>query len=105
MIIIRIKKKGIELIQGTLLILIFIITLAICGNIERHYTMEATITGIENEMIIFEDKQGHIWRWIEYEEELTEGQKVKITFFDKGTENNRKDDEIIKYKILDNTID
>lgn len=99
---IKIKKASVELMQIILVIIIFISTLIFCCNTERHYTINATITGIEKEMIIFEDKQGYIWRWINYNEDLTEGQSVKLTFFDKGTENDRTDDEIIKFKVVNN---
>ena len=100
MYIIRIKKAGINFIKGLFVIILLIMMFTFCNKIERHYTMEATITGVENEMIILEDKQGHIWRWINYKRDLKEGQKVKLIFFDKGTEEIRKDDEIIKFKRL-----
>ena len=99
MIIIRIKRKGIELLKLVFVIVLFVIALSICGHTESHYTMKGTVTGREREMIIVEDKQGHIWRYIDYSDRLKEGQRVSISFYNKGTEDDRTDDEIIKIRV------
>jgi len=100
MIIIRIKRKGIELFQGIALVTFLLIVLAFCGRIERYYSINAEVSKVENKVVTFEDKTGHLWQYIDYDNELTRGQKVKLSFYDNCTMNDRTDDEITKVKVL-----
>ncbi len=94
------KKKGIEFLQGIVVIVLFIIVLAFCGHLERHYSIDAEVYKVENRIVTFKDKTENLWQYVDYNNEFIKGQKVKLSFYDNCTTNNRIDDEITKVKIL-----
>ncbi len=97
----RIYRERVKLfLQGILFIVLFIVVLAFCSYFERHYSIDAQVYRVENNIVTFEDKLGELWEYEDYEEELTEGQSVKLTFYDNGTDRTRTDDEITKIKIV-----
>lgn len=97
----RIYREKVKLfLQGILFIILFIVVLAFCSHFERHYSIDAQVYKVENNIVIFEDKLGELWEYEDYEEEVTEGQSVKLTFYDNGTDRTRLDDEITKIKIV-----
>jgi len=97
----RVNKNIVTIFQMIIVSIIFVASLAICSYVESHYSIEGTVYQVEDNIVTFEDKTGNLWDAIT-DEDLTEGQEVKICFYSNHTDNTRFDDELINYKIIDN---
>lgn len=73
--------------------------LCIVGNYETHYTTDGVIKATSANKILVEDKSGNEW-YFEGDGYMM-GDNVRLTFFTNGTDRNRKDDELIKVKVID----
>ncbi len=73
-------------------IILTILAIGRLGYLETHYTREATVINVEDELIIVEDEQGFIW---DFEGTgFTTGDKVKMTMDNNLTDTNIEDDII-----------
>ena len=89
------KRKMIEAIECIMLIVaVFILAPGFAGYIDTHYKMDCVVTRVESDGIEVEDPTGNLWFF--YGDGFTEGENVRVTFFDNATSNNRFDDEIQK---------
>ena len=77
-----------------------IIALSIVGTYETHYTMNGVVVASIGDEILVEDNTGNQWTFTG--DGYIMGDKVRLTFFTNGTDSNRKDDEIVKVKVIDN---
>lgn len=72
-----------------------VVSLLLIVNVNQ-YSLEATVTERENNnIVIFEDTTGNLWAYEDIEHSYSIGDKVQLTWNDKGTEM-KTDDEIIK---------
>lgn len=102
------RKKGVRTIRyksneiiGTVLLAISIfIVFAVCSKIEMTYTRKAVVTEINNTLVTFTDECGYNWQ--ADLERLEIGDRVKLIMDNNTTNNNIKDDKIIKIKIINN---
>ena len=94
-----------ERFQGFLLIVVFVFILAICGRIENNYSIKATVKKVENGVVLFEDVAGYLWEVDRPEEEVSRGDEVRIRFFNNCTDNEREDDKILSFKVINRKID
>lgn len=93
-------KKYSEIIIGiVVLLLVFIVLPGIVGNYEHHYTIDAEVVKISDDLIVAEDNRGYLWQFCGNGYEV--GQKVKMTMFTNYTHDTIFDDEIEKVKIRD----
>lgn len=83
-----------------ILSIIIVITLFILvGYDERHDTVECTVVSVTETVVTVEAPNGH-----QYDYYLTVpviGEKVKVTFDNKGTETDPYDDEIVRVTSVD----
>lgn len=93
-------EEILEIIFGVIIFgILFIVLPGIGGYIETHYTREAKVVSIENEIIVVEDKIGMLW---EFEGDSFEiNDDVKMKMFNNYTDETIKDDEIISIKRVD----
>lgn len=93
-----IKKHFINFLLALLVLLLFYIPMGICGYIECHYTIKATVKGVYDTKIKVEDQRGHEWYFEGDGYEI--GDKLKLKMFNGYTDNTLDDDEIINAKII-----
>lgn len=78
-----------------ILVIISIITLSILvAYDERHSTVECTVVQVTETTVTVEAPNGHLYDY--YLTVPMIGEKVKVTFDNRGTETNPYDDEIVK---------
>ena len=94
-----------EKFQGFLLVVVFVFVLALCGRVENNYSIKATVKDVNNGIVLFEDEAGYLWEVDRPEERVSKGDEVKIKFFNNCTDNEREDDEILSFKIINRKID
>lgn len=92
-----------EVVVFTIVFFAIVWFLSIGDTIDHNYTMWCNVYEVNGDEVLFIDDTGNIWaiendRGIEY----TEGERVKIYFFDNYT-TDRKDDEITKVKKIAKT--
>lgn len=88
-----------KIIMSLAIIFVFA-SIVFCGYIENHYTREATVCKIENNIITFTDPQGNFWEWEEEKEnDFIMGQKVKLYMSTNYTIDTIEDDIIKKVSI------
>lgn len=92
-------RKVLEFVKTTIIVLVFCVVIpGICGNIETHYTREATVVAIQGNKVIVEDTRGNEWSF--YGGGFVEGDKVKMRMFTNYTDSNIYDDEIKDVKLV-----
>lgn len=94
-----------EKFQGFLFIVVFVFVLALCGRIENNYSIKATVKDVENGIVLFEDVAGYLWEVDRPEVEVSRGDEVRIRFFNNCTDEEREDDEILSFKVINRKID
>lgn len=78
-------------------IIFVLVSIVFCGYIESHYTREATVCKVENNIVTFTDPQGNFWEWEkEKEDDFIMGQKVKLHMSTNYTIDTIEDDIIEK---------
>ena len=80
------------------LIVLLFISFLFCSYFESHYTREAKVCRVEENVIIFTDTQGNFWE-CEKEEDgdsFIMGESVKLKMFNNYTINESTDDVITK---------
>lgn len=87
-------KKGLLLVVYAICL---IGSLAICGFIDCHYSMEATVDKTTKHGTTYIDITGNIWE--NGDTNWYHGQKVKLCFYNNGTLEDRTDDIIDKVVI------
>lgn len=88
-----------DMVGGIVLFGTIFAMMIMAGYIESTYNMNGIILHKEANILTIEDSRGEMW---EYEaESFSEGDEVKITFFDNHTYK-PYDDEIVKISILKN---
>lgn len=81
-----------------IVVIVFVLLPGICGNLETHYTREATVICVNEDEVIVNDKTGNEWAF--YGTGYTEGDTVKMKMFTNYTDSNIYDDEIVNVKIV-----
>lgn len=93
-------RKYNEIIVGTvMLLLVFVVLPGLVGNYEHHYTRNAEVVEVSDDLIVVEDNCGYLWEF--YGDGFEVGQKVEMKMFTNYTHNTIFDDEIEKIKIRD----
>ena len=77
----------------------FILLPGIAGNYEHHYTREAEVIEVDDDLIVVEDNSGYLWEF--YGNGYEVGQQVKMKMFTNYTHDTIFDDEIEKVEIRD----
>lgn len=80
-------------------LLVFIVLPGIVGNYEYHYTREAEVVEVSDELVVVEDNCGYLWEF--YGDGYEVGQQVKMKMFTNYTHDTIFDDEIEKVEIKD----
>ena len=91
-------KKHNEIIVGFVMFLLgFIVLLGLAGNYEHHYTREAKVVEVSDDLVVVEDACGYEWEF--YGDGYEVGQQVKMKMFTNYTHDTIFDDEIEKVEI------
>ena len=106
-IIIIVNEKGVnamrkynEIIVGVVMfLLVFIVLPGLIGNYEHHYTREAEVVEVSDDLIVVEDNCGYLWEF--YGNDYEVGQQIKMKMFTNYTHDTIFDDEIEKVEIRD----
>jgi len=92
-------KNAIALIA---VIVLFSVGFAFISYYQTHYRMDAIVIGVEDNKVLVEDNTNNLW---EFEGDgYTLNEMVQVTFWTKGTDTTREDDEIIRVKKLDKSF-
>ncbi len=84
------------IVEGIIAMTVFLFIIGICGYMENHYSMNATVDYYKGH-VAFVDEVGEAW----YDDEITNykiGDEVRITFDTNTTDSTRLDDKICKIK-------
>ena len=93
-------RKYNEIIVGVVMfLLVFIVLPGLVGNYEHHYTREAEVVEVSDDLIVVEDNCGYLWEF--YGNDYEVGQQVKMKMFTNYTHDTVFDDEIEKVEIRD----
>ena len=93
-------RKYNEIIVGVVMfLLVFVVLPGLAGNYEHHYTREAEVVEVSNDVIVVEDNCGYLWEFCGNGYEV--GQQVKMKMFTNYTHDTIFDDEIEKVEIRD----
>ena len=93
-------RKYNEIIVGVVMfLLVFIVLPGLVGNYEHHYTREAEVVEVSDDLIVVEDNCGYLWEF--YGNNYEVGQQVKMKMFTNYTHDTIFDDEIEKVEIRD----
>jgi hypothetical protein len=80
-----------------LVILCFLLAVAILVTMfPREYSRSAYVGEIRGEVVKLVDGFGNVWEWTKEKENFVLGEKVILTFNNNGTEEDVKDDIIIR---------
>ena len=91
-------RKYNEIIVGVVMfLLVFIVLPGLAGNYEHHYTREAEVVEVSDDVIVVEDNCGYLWEF--YGNGYEVGQQVKMKMFTNYTHDTIFDDEIEKVEI------
>ena len=91
-------KKHNEIIVGfVMFLLVFIVLPGLVGNYEHHYTRDAKVVEVSDDLVVVEDACGHEWEF--YGDSYEVGQQVKMTMFTNYTHDTIFDDKIEKVEI------
>lgn len=95
-----VKTRAMKYFAGLFITVIVIAGLIFSSFIATHYSINGYVEKISGNIISVVDSTGNVWEWekegTKEEEVLKENSKVTIYFYDKGTTDNRTDDEILK---------
>lgn len=91
------KKSTRRKIRTTIYIIILLLLFALSSYIDTHYNREATVTTIEDNVVVFTDTVGYTWEATDVEN-IVEGQTVVLKMHTNHTTNNISDDIILKIK-------
>ena len=83
-----------NIVEGFIIAFCFLIIPGIAGTLESRYSYNGIITKANGAEVFIEDITGNVWE-IE-SENYQVGDKVRVTFDTKHTDNTRQDDIIIK---------
>ena len=93
-------RKYNEIIVGVVMfLLVFNVLPGLVGNYEHHYTREAEVVEVSDDLIVVEDNCGYLWEF--YGNDYEVGQQVKMKMFTNYTHDTIFDDEIEKVEIRD----
>ena len=93
-------RKYNEIIVGTVMfLLVFVVLSGLVGNYEHHYTRNAEVVEVSDDLIVVEDTCGFEWEL--YGDGYEVGQQVKMKMFTNYTHDTIFDDEIEKVEIRD----
>ena len=93
-------RKYNEIIVGAIMfLLMFVVLPGLVGNYEHHYTREAEVIEVSDDLIVVEDNCGYLWGF--YGNGYEVGQQVKMKMFTNYTHDTIFDDEIEKVEIRD----
>ena len=91
----RKNNEVVEFVFGlAVFLLVFIVLPGIVGNYEHHYTREAEVVEVNDELVVVEDNCGYLWEF--YGDDYEVGQQVKMKMFTNYTHDTIFDDEIEK---------
>ena len=91
-------KKYNKIIVGfVMFLLVFIVLPGLVGNYEHHYTREAKVVEVSDDLVVVEDNCGYVWEF--YGNGYEVGQQVKMKMFTNYTHDTIFDDEIEKVEI------
>ena len=93
-------RKYNEIIVGVVMfLLMFVVLPGLVGNYEHHYTRDAEVIEVDDDLIVVEDNCGYLWEF--YGNGYEVGQQVKMKMFTNYTHDTIFDDEIEKVEIRD----
>ena len=92
------KCKSNEIIGTILLVISILVIFAVCSQIEMTYTRKAVVTEVDNTLVTFTDECGYDWQ--ADLEGFEKGVRVILIMDNNTTNNNIKDDKIIKVKTI-----
>ena len=93
-------EKVYEIIVGTVMfLLVFVVLSGLVGNYEHHYTRNAEVVEVSDDLIVVEDTCGFEWEF--YGDGYEVDQQVKMKMFTNYTHDTIFDDEIEKVEIRD----
>lgn len=85
-----------EFVISVIVIVGFVCLLFVGNRIENTYSMKGVVREVTEERSIIEDVTGNLWEVMD--NDLIEGEQVKIIFNNNNTDNNRNDDIIKEVK-------
>lgn len=94
----RQARRLVERVKNITLLVIMFILFCWCSWYESHYTREATVINVNNDMVTVLDMTDNVW---EFEGDgFTIGDNVKMSMDTRHTDSNIYDDEIVSVKIV-----
>lgn len=87
-----------ETIKGLVIITMFFCVLGACGWYESHYTREATVIDVTNDVVTVVDKCDYVWEF--YGNGFKVNDEVKMRMNTMHTDNYIFDDEIENVKLV-----
>lgn len=94
----RQMRKALEMTKNITLVLILFVCFCVCSYVETHYTREATVIEVTNNIVTVVDKCGYLW---DFEGDgFKPNDEVKMTMNTMHTDSNIYDDKIENVKII-----
>lgn len=84
------------MLKGIAMLLVSVVSLQFASFVDTTYYMDAEVTRVDNDECVVVDEVGEEWAFFTDEDDLIEGDTVKLEFDDVHTET-REDDEIKNY--------
>ncbi len=85
-----------KLLTTVLVLTIIFVLMSIIHTIETHYTRDVVVVHTQDEEVIVQDRQGHLWTFIG--EGYTKDQEITVVMYTNNTDSIITDDEIIRIK-------
>lgn len=88
-------------VLGSILVVIGIVVCGCAFEDTNHYTKEVTVFSVEDNMVTFEDRGHHFWKWESAENDVKEFkkyQKVQLKMYNNNTDD--IEDDIIEKVVV-----
>ncbi len=91
-----IKRVVISIIVTTMFVVLFLV----CSWYETHYTREAKVIQIDNEIVSVIDKTNNVWQFYRNKEDVKINDQVKLIMDTMNTDTIITDDTIIQVTVI-----
>lgn len=88
----RHARKAMKVVRNTMITMMLVVAFWACSWYETHYTREAIVTQVSNDVVIVVDGCNYVWQF--NKEGLKVNDKVKLTMNTMNTDTNVLDDTI-----------
>lgn len=92
------KKNVTNFICFMGLISFLLLSTSIVHYYETHYTMNATVVGVNKDIVLVEDNTGNLWEF--YGTGFQIDNKVSVKFYTSETDHTREDDQVKNVSII-----